>query len=210
MPEAPELLLPRQSFQDRHPQVADVSAQRLPKTLGIALGSADFREYPAIVQSALSVVHEYSDSPLKNIVIFADALVDPSASDMSKGYIANYLEGVTSNRIPVFQRDRINVAWVGGESVFTARTREATQRVKDQTSGNPDINLYIVIDPSKLELKPDILLKSEKTSTETGKTLVGFTTKQVSVGESLTEINSAKIDKALVNFARRKPQAKQA
>lgn len=200
MQENPELFLPRQSFSDRHPEVAQLDGN-FPRRLGIALGTTQITDYPAVLQSALSVAHEYSDSSLEELILFADPLIDPDSNDAVRGYLPNFLEGLVTHRLEVFERDKVKVTWVGGESLFSASGGRAIKGVTDATNDNPGLSLVIVLDPSRLQIKPDILLTSEQTSEQTREALIGPTTKLVSVGESITEINGRIIDQAIVNQA---------
>lgn len=204
MPEAPELLLPRQRFEDRHPEVAQLDPGKLPSTLAIALGSATYTDYPTLVQSALSVVHEYSDSSLRSIVIFADGLIDVEAAERDKAYLKNYLQGKMIHMTSSFQRYGVRLHWIGDTSRYSQSTKDSISTAERRTKPKSSINLYVVLDRKRLRVKPDLLLRSERTSPSTGLTLVGREAHQEVVGESLAEINSEKIDTALVKFSKSK------
>ena len=97
----------------------------------------------------------------------------------------------------------MRVTWVGGENLFIGNAQRDITDIEKRTDNNdPQLSFFIVLDPSKLDTKPDLLFVSEKTSDETTEALIGPSTQIVSVGKSVLEMDGNRIDRAISRFTR--------
>lgn len=173
MSEITETTAKRQAFEVRHSALAGIPNESFPLALVLNVGDMPMIGYKPLLDSAFSTALEYADSPLAEIVISANATIQPN-----NAYLTNFLEGAIGKRILELKAGRLGVKWSGGEEKRSKRANENIAKVAQETAPGSQTGLRISF--GRLEYKnlcvvsvePEVVEKTDPVSGEAHKDTV--------------------------------------